>query len=257
MPDPELVTYIRKHQKQFGAEALRAQLLRDGLDEKEIEAALAEAAAPVQRPRGSRARLALLGGAVLLVLAVLLSVKKPSPGGPADATEPERDPAAGEAGDQDDRVFRGHYGYIFQMPVGYETYGTFRDPYKTEELVYIFPKGTDHTHFIHEGLYGNLGILRLEIARRRVPQGFIGIDQLREAVTRKLESEKATFTTRDIQVHAMPAFIVGVEKPFKSVKAYIVGQKVRYTLTGGEESASFSELLSSLLEVSPHDQAGE
>src|SRR5258708_16557321 len=41
------------------------------------------------------------------------------------------------------------------------------------EVVYIFPKGTDPTNFGDEGLYAQLGILRLEVSSRRIPEGLI------------------------------------------------------------------------------------
>ena len=256
MADRELVDYIRKHAKKFGPEAIREQLLRDGVAAGEIDAALSEATAAVKRPKLSRAKLAVLGGAVLLVLAVLLSMPKPGEKPPESSSGSAAAPG-GEEASADERVYRGHYGYIFKLPLGYEASGGFRDPYKTEEVVHIYPKGTDPTHFIHEGLYGSLGILKLEITRRRVPQGFIGIETLRDAISRRMEAGQVQASFRDVQVHGMPAFVVNAEKPFKYAKAYIIGEKVRYTLTGGEESPAFSEILQSLLEVSPHERAGK
>ena len=63
---------------------------------------------------------------------------------------------------------------------------------------------------------------------------------------------KTVVTTKD-----MPAFIVNISKPFKSTRAHIVGQKVRYVLVGGEENEIFTAVLSSLVEVRPHDNPGK
>lgn len=251
MADAELVSYIKNNLRNYGAETLRGQLIKDGVAPEEIDAALVEATAAVGRP-GGLARYAVLGGAVLLVLAILLSVRKPG-----DAPAPAKDPRAGETEDAHaSQVFRGHYGYIMKLPPGYEAFGAFRDPNKTEEVVYVFPKGTDPIHFIHEGLYGSLGILRLEVTRRRVPQGQVAIDQLKLWITGKLDQEKSTYSVRDLQVNGMEGFLVNAEKPFKYAKAYMVGEKVRYTLTGGEETGFFSDILSSLIEADPHDRPG-
>lgn len=245
--DSELVAYLRKHLPGYGEKALRAQLTKDGVPAADVEAALAELARSAGRPGGRKAALwAVLGGGVLLLLAGLMSVEKPAPSAGGAS------PAGG-----DPLVYRGHYGYILKTPRGYEAQAGFRDPHKTEEIVYLFPKGTDPQHFIHEGLYGHLGILRLEVSPRRVPQGFIGVDALKAGVTFQLDRQKHQYRARDLIVHGMPAFVINVEKPFRSVKAYLVGQKVRYTLTAGEDNAVFNEVLSSLLEASPHDRPGQ
>jgi len=272
MPDPELVDYIRKNIAQFGADALLDQLKKDGVPPEEIKAALecavnekpAPSAAdkplpPKPRPKQSKIALfAVLAGAVLVVSAGLLSLDKPKPpksdGEPAAASPSMNLP--GSLGADDGDIFRGHYGYMLKLPPEYETYEQFLDPQKTQERVYIFPKGTSHQHFINEGLFGPMGILRLDVVRRRIPQGFIGIDTLKLWITTKLETEKATYTMRETMVQSMPVFIVNIEKPFKSAKAYVVGQKVRYELTGGEENTVFTSTLSSLYEASPHDRPG-
>ncbi len=243
MANSELVAYLRANLPKFGPEAMRKQLRQDGVAAAEIDAALAEALPPRKK---RLAAIALGGGALLLVLAVLMSMQAPPPKTAADSA----------ATDEGDGVYRGHYGYILKLPPGYQAYGTFRDPKKTQELVYIYPKGTDHSHFIHEGLYGNLGILRLEAVPRRVPQGFVGIETLEAFVKHGLDQKKATYKIRSLIVNGLPSFVVNVEKPFKYVRAYIVGQKIRYTLVGGEENTLFIEVLSSLLEAAPHDRPG-
>lgn len=241
MANPELVAYIKTNLKKFGPEAVRKQLLQDGVAPAELDAAMVEA---LPRKKKRLAAIALGGGALLLVLAVLMSMQAPSP------------PNVEDSDDEGDGIYRGHYGYMLKLPPGYRAYGTFRDPKKTQELVYIYPKGTDHSHFIHEGLYGNLGILRLEALPRRVPQGFVGIETLEAFVKNDLDKKKATYKIRSLIVQGLPAFVVNVEKPFKYVRAYIVGQKIRYTLIGGEENTLFIEVLSSLLEAAPHDRPG-
>ena len=50
-PDPELVDYLRKHLKEYGADALRSQLLSEGIPEEDIDSALQ---ATTRRRGGSR-----------------------------------------------------------------------------------------------------------------------------------------------------------------------------------------------------------
>jgi hypothetical protein len=273
MADPELVDYIRKNIAQYGADALLDQLKKDGVSPEDIKSALEEAQnekAPSitlgtankplpKKPKSKLALFAVLCGAVLIVSAGLLSLKKPPPA-PLETERPSApaDPdIADTLGADDGDIFRGHYGYMLKLPPEYETFQQFLDPKKTQERVYIFPKGTSHQHFINEGLFGPMGILRLDVTRRRVPQGFIGIETLKAWIKGKLETEKATYTIRETMVQSMPAFIVNVEKPFKITKAYVVGQKVRYEITGGEENTVFTSTLSSLYEASPHDRPGQ
>lgn len=258
MADPELVAYIEQNVHRFGVPALREQLIRDGVASEEIDAAFAELPAPSPAASSSRktAIVAVFGGAVLLGTAAFLSMAPPEDGASTGEVV-SMDGGPGQ-GAEVDGVFRGHFGYILRLPAGYAARGEFQDPRKTREVVYIYKKGTDSGHFIHEGLYGHLGIFRLEVMPRRVPQGFVGIDTLKSWVTRKLDQDKAIYTLRSLIVHGMPAFIVTATKPFKYTRAYMVGEKVRYTLVGGEqEDEVFTAILSSLAEVSPHDRPGK
>ena len=250
MAVPELVAYIAKHSKLHGDSAVRTQLIRDGLPPSEIDQAFAEAEFKTVRKQRNKRKLALFAvgaGGLLLAMAVMLSREPAKP-----TVKPGEDPAASES---EPSTFHGHYGYMLRLPPGYKASGEFADADKHIERVYIYPTGTNPNHFIDEGLYGHLGILRLETAPRRVPQGFIGIETLRNWVKRKLESEKAVFQLRDVSVHEMPGFIVTSERPFQYVRAHIVGQKVRFMLVGGSENDLFTDILSSLAEVSPYEGA--
>ena len=254
MPDPELIEYVRQNLKKFGAKTLRNQLVKDGVAPKDIEEAID--AVSGKRPKNKLALYTLAGGAVLIIAAGFLSMEKKPTAEPEAASKAVLElPAGGEA-EEEGEVFRGHYGYMFKLPPKYVAHQIFLDARKTHERVYIYPKGTDHQHLIHEGLFGAMGILRLDITRRRVPQGFIGIDTVKSWVTNKLDRDKASYTLRETMVQNMPAFIVNIEKPFKGTKAYIVGEKVRYEITGGEEKGVFTSVISSLYEASPHDRPG-
>ncbi len=278
MADPRLVDYIRQHLGAYGPESLRKHLKEQGVLEADLEAALAEAAVsppptvpplvavppppppgaepptvPMTRRRGSRAGMAvgaLAGGLLMMGLALFMGRSSKAPAGkaPGSPFSPPRPP-------QEAALFHGSSGFIIKLPSGYEAKGSFTDVDKTMEVVYIYPTGTDPQHFINEGLYDHMGILRLEVLPRRVPQGFIGIDTLKEWVTRQLEADKASYEPKTTVVGGMPAFIVTASKPFQYRKAFLIGDKVRYTLVGGHQNPVFDEVLATLAETGPRDDS--
>lgn len=275
MADPRLVDYIRQHLGAFGPESLRRHLKEQGVSEPDLDAALAEASAarppavpplvavppppppgaepptvPMTRRRGSRAGMAvgaLAGGLLMMGLALFMGRSTTAPGGKGPKAPPPGAPPREAA------LFHGTYGFIVKLPSGYEAKGSFSDVENTMEVVNIYPTGTDPQHFINEGLYDHMGILRLEVLPRRVPQGFIGIDTLKEWVTRQLEAEKAAYEPKTTVVNGMPAFIVTASKPFQYRKAFLIGDKVRYTLIGGHQNPVFDEVLATLAETGPRD----
>jgi hypothetical protein len=256
MLDQDIVSYIRANVPRYGEAAVRESLAKEGLSPDDINAAFAEAEEddePLSKP--NIALYTLIGGVLLLAGAVYLGLSgrsstEPRPGGEgADDSHPESRVTS-------ESPFRGHYGYILNLPPGYEAHRSFADAQKTLEVVHLCPRGTSPTNFLHEGLYGQLGIFRLETTPRRVPQGTVDIDVVKLWAQEKLSREKSTYTDRSMSVSGMPAYIVIIEKPFKSVAAHIVGQQVRYTLLGGEENDTFTAILSSIVEVSPHDRPG-
>jgi len=258
MANPELVQYIRQHLRAHGEAAVREQLLAEGIAPEEIDAAFACIPKPgrARRPKGKPAILALCAGAALIGVAVYVALQKPH--APEEAPPAAGNPAAaaGTSSAEEAGIFRGYYGYMLKLPAGYEAAGGFDDPTKTHEVVHIFPKGTNPTHFIHEGLYGQLGILRIEASPRRRPDGLIGIDTLKAVALARLRVDRATYTTRSIFVNGLPAFIVSVTQPFAEVKAYIVGQKVYYIVAAGADNELFNGVLETFVETAPHDRPG-
>ncbi|MBI3300116.1 MAG: hypothetical protein HYZ75_18265 [Elusimicrobia bacterium] len=265
MADPKVVDYIRQHLSAYGPDVLRQHLRQQGVADADVDAAMKEAlpvmpplmAVPAPPPPGAlpptvplsktkRSRRgvvigALLGGLALMGLSVFMGRQKPKDG-TTPAAAPSELPSEGS-------VFHGQNEFILKLPPGYEARSSFRDAEKTMEVVYAYRKGTDAQHFINDGLYEHLGILRLEILPRRVPQGLIGIDTLQEWVIRQLDGEKARYESRLTVVNGMSAFIVTVTKPFQFRKAYVVGEKMRYTLIGGHENPVFDEVLATLAET--------
>ena len=257
--NPELVRYIRQHMKAHGESAIREQLLAEGIAPEEVDSAFACLPKPRQplRAKGKRAILALCAGTALIGVAAYVAMQKPhSPDETTPAQSNPPPPAAGASSADETGIFRGHYGYMFKLPAGYEAVGGFDDPAKTHEVVHVYPRGTNPTHFIHEGLYGQLGILRIEASPRRRPDGIIGIEALKNVALSRLKADRATYTTRSLFVNGLPAFIISVTQPFAQVKAYLVGQKVYYIITAGADNELFNGILETLVETTPHDSPG-
>ncbi|MDE2291744.1 MAG: hypothetical protein KGL53_06645 [Elusimicrobia bacterium] len=260
MADARLVDYIRQNAPAFGADVLRKHLLTQGVAPEDLEAAMSEAlptmpplvAIPAPPPPGAipptvpgRKRRkpkaaviigALAGGFGLMAVSYFMGNTPSQPPKPSAAAE-------------EPSLFHGADDFILKLPAGYKATDTYSDAEKTVEVVYIYPEGTDPQQFIDEGLYGSLGILKLKVMPRRVPQGFIGMDALKSWVTQELLQDKADFQSKTTVVNGMPAFIVTVQKPFQSRKAYLVGEKVRYTLIGGYSNPVFDEVLQTLAET--------
>ena len=242
-PDPSLVKYLRQHMKKFGSDALRENLIAEGVPEEDITAALTET---TLRPAAARRMMPVLviagvGIATLVLFAVLSSNPSRTP---APATNPP------DAAADPTHPFLGHSGYVLQLPQGYAALTDFKNDQKTLETVYLFPKGTDPTNFGNEGIYAQLGILRLEASPRRIPEGRIGMEAIRSGVTRTLQARKATFTSREVQAGGMPALVVSITEPFQLTQSFVLGTKTMYVLTGGAEEGTFSSVLESLREVS-------
>ena len=268
MADPRIVSYIREHVASFGPDTLRKHLREQGVSEEDVREAMAEAmpvmpplvaipappppgalppTVPIKKRKASRKAIvfgALCGGLALMGLSLFMG-REEKPAKPAEPPVDALEPS----------IFRGSYEFILKLPAGYRAAGSFKDAEKTMEVVFVYPTGTDPQHFIDDGLYDHLGILRLEVIPRRVPQGFVGMDTLKDWVTRQLDAQRASYVPKTTVVNGMPAFIVTVAKPFQYRKAYVVGDKVRYTLVGGHQNPVFDEVLSTLAETGGHGHA--
>lgn len=261
MSDPKLVAYLRKTVPEFGAQSVKEKLVEEGVPEAEIDEALAIAIKPARK----RPPLFLALGFMIFVLGavlVFLSFEKPKPPSAANgsgdptvgggATPPNPDPAA-TAPLAPKGPFMGYYGYMLQVPPGYATQTAFKDMGNRTEVVFLFPEKTDPTNFVNEGLYGQLGIMRLEVSPLRIAHGTIGIDSLRAGITQTLNARGDTYELKDTTVGGLSGFIVKISSPFPLVQAFIVGSKVMYVLTAGVDDQTVGNLLQSLTEVSPHD----
>lgn len=159
-------------------------------------------------------------------------------------------PAPGSGSRPSGKTFLGRYGYMLHLPEGYAASSEFKDIRKATEVVHIFPEKTDASHFMNEGLYEHLGLLRLEVSPVRLPAGRSGLRDIQEGVLAAWAGHKVKYTLRETQVSGMPGFVVNITSPFPAVRAYILGNRLLYVLTGGAENAVFTGTLLSLHEVS-------
>lgn len=256
MADPKLVAYLRKTVPHYGAQQVREKLIEEGVVEAEIDEALAIAIKPARR---GQSLLILIGFAACAVTASVLFVsmdkpKNPAPTDPGGAADPTQAPATPSA---PKGPFMGHYGYMLQLPAGYATQTSYKDLGNRTEVVYLFPEKTDPTNFVNEGLYGQLGIIRLEVSPLRISQGTIDISSLRLGITQTLNARGDTYEIKDTTVAGLPGFVVTITSPFPLIQAFVVGTKVLYVLTAGVDDDAFRNLLQSLTEVSPHDKPAQ
>lgn len=275
MADPKLVAYLRKTVPQYGADPVREKLIEEGVSEAEIDEALAVAIKP---PAKRKTPLLIYGGFTLFAVgaAVMLfsmdkgkpAEKKPAmaampsldPDAPTDTAAPQPQPEAATQPPQTEALkgpFIGHYGYMLQAPPGYATMRQFKELGNRTEVVFLFPEKTDPTNFVNEGLYGPLGILRMEVSPLKIPQGTIGLDSLKGGITKTLNARGDTYTVSETKVGNLSGFIVNISAPFPLAQAFVVGTKVLYVLTGGVDDPVFRNTLLSLTEVSPHDKPVE
>lgn len=244
---PEVVQYLRDNLPKFSVEALRRQLHEEGVSDVDFEHCLADAlrgpkTVPVSRvkkkPSSSKAaRLALVGGVVLVVGAALFALSQKS-GTPPPAPPPPS--ASGESG------FVGADGWVIRLPKDYAGFSQFKDSSKTDEIVHFAKRGTDPTNFLDEGLYGEMGIVRLEVAPSQFPANLTGAASLANAVKRKTESHGEKYVMKNIQIGTLPGVQVNVQAPFPRVEAYVLGQNDLYFFYGGQEDDIWRDIVLSL-----------
>lgn len=177
------------------------------------------------------------GMALLLGVAIFALSRKPAPpperGGGAKA-------ASGESG------YVGARGWVLRLPPNYEGSAELRGPAKTEEVVHFCPRGTDPTNFLNEGLFGPLGIVRLEVVPSPFPPTPTGAAQLARAVSGKLTMRRDKFALKNVQIATLPGVQANISGPFPHVEAYILGQRDLYAFYGGQEDDVWRDIVLSL-----------
>jgi hypothetical protein len=243
---PDVVEYLRENLPKHPVEVLRRQLHDEGVSDADFEHSLADAlrgpktktAAKKAKPANKAAKYLMMGGLALIVGVALFALAQksvlPPPAAPAAAT------GSGESG------FVGSKGWVVRLPKDYVGISEFKDSSKNDEIVHFCTRGTDPSNFIDEGLYGQLGIVRLEVALSQFPPNPTGAANLANAVTRKTVSHGEKFIMKNIQIGTLPGVQVNIQAPFPRVEAYILGQNDLYFFFGGQEDDIWRDIVLSL-----------
>ena len=243
---PEVVVYLRENLPKHPVEVLRRQLHEEGISDIDFEHSLADALRgpktkpPTKKPKPSTktARLLLMAGLALIVGVALFALAQKS--SPPPTVPPPAATGSGESG------FVGAKGWVVRLPRDYIGLSEFKDSSKNVELVHFCKRGTDSSNFIDEGLYGELGIVRLEVSPSQFPPNLTGAANLARAVTRKTTQHGEKFIMKNIQIGTLPGVQVNIQAPFPRVEAYVLGQNDLYFFFGGEEDALWRDIVLSL-----------
>lgn len=245
MPRPEVVAYLKENLKKFPADELRGQLSREGVTDAEFDASLKEALKPVPehtkvkaRASGMLARVLMLGGTVAILAAAALAVFQRPPAAPATA-------GAAAAG-VSESGFVGQAGYVIKLPPGYSAVQAFKDERRTIEVVHFCRSETDPTNFLDEGLFGQLGIVRLTVSPSPIPDDLHGLENLSNMVQGRAQQRGEKFTVKNLQISTLRGIQIIYEQPFPRVEAYILGRSTLYAFTAGQDDETYRGLLQSL-----------
>ena len=238
MVDPDIVAYLQANLKKFPLDDLRKQLAQEGVSDADFDAAL-KLAKLNPRPKIPAAKKAglffLVSGVLLSVLAVILSLNR------APTPAPQSPDAAEET------AFLGRSGYVLRLPKDYTAVSTFKDPeLKTFEIVHFHPIGVDPSNFLNEGLYGQLGIVRLEVHPSPLAGTLQGLESLTHIVTSKAQQHGEKFHIKNIQVSSLRGIEITIETPFPRFESYILGKRVLYNFIAGQDDEVYRDLVSSL-----------
>jgi hypothetical protein len=146
-------------------------------------------------------------------------------------------------------AFVGHYDYVIRLPKGYAAVHGFKDAEKTVEVVHFCKAGTDPTNFLNEGLYAQLGIVRLETQPSSLAGPLDGIETLKRLVTGRTLPKDEKLRIKNLQISSLHGIQINFEGPFPRVEAYILGQKILYWFMAGQDDEIFREILTSLRET--------
>lgn len=240
---PEVVGYLQENLPKHPVEELRRQLYAEGVSDVDFQDCLAAA---LRAPRTATKK-ARFGGAnkaaqLFLVLGVLviagvalfaLSQKStPQAVAPTGAT--------GESG------FVGPSQWVVRLPQNYAAVIGFKDKSKKHEVVHFCPAGTDPTNFLNEGLFGQLGVVRLEVFPSPFPDNPTGVSTMALRVQNRLTASGEKFTLKNIQVGTLPGIQVNVLSPFPRLEGYVLGKNSLYYFYAGQEDEVWRDIVLSL-----------
>ncbi|MBI5241979.1 MAG: hypothetical protein HY926_16015 [Elusimicrobia bacterium] len=249
MVKPEVVAYLSANLKKHPIDELRRQLGVEGVSEVDFDDSLKAAmhsptTAALGREAPSRASLVFLVAGVLLVAAAAAYMtlrREPPPAPPPSTTVIS---ATGES------AFVGNTGYVVRLPKSYEAIAAFKDEKRTTEVVHFCRTGTDPTNFLHKGLFGQLGIVRLEVRPNPFAQSLSGLERLARGVTAEHAARGDKFAVKNVQVSSLRGVQVATELPEPGVETFILGEAVMYDFYGGADDDVYRDIVNSLRD--PH-----
>jgi hypothetical protein len=243
---PDVVDYLKEHLKEFPVETLRKQLTDEGVSDADFTDSLAAALrAPTtvstktsSKPKASLAALAFLciGVALILMIGFYALSSKPQ----LSKIEGNTENPSGESG------FIGHAGWIVRLPKDYVGISDFKDSSKRHQIVYFCKKGTDPTNFLNEGLFGQLGIVKLEVLPTQFPNNPTGIANLSRMAAGKYKNAGEKFAIKNMQVATLPGVSITVLSPFPRAEAFVLGQDHMYFFSAGQEDDVWRDIVLSL-----------
>jgi len=249
MVKPEVVSYLQAHLQQHPIDELRRQLSQEGVGDVDFDDSLKAAMrAPVMvapgRAAPSRISVVFLvaGVAIVAALVALLTWQRELPRSLPTSTTVIS--ATGES------AFVGNTGYVIRLTKNYEAVVSFKDERKTIEIVYFCRTGTDPTNFVHEGLFGQLGIVRFDVQPNPWAGDIMGPERLSRIINAERTAHGDKFSIKNIQVSSLRGMQVQTELPEPSVEAYILGETVMYHVYGGQEDEVYRDIINSLRD--PH-----
>ncbi len=244
---PDVVEYLRDNLKSFPVEVLRKQLADEGISEADFSDSLSAALrAPttVRTAAKPKAKASLAAIAFLCVgVAIILSI-----GFYALSQKPKLNPVAegNTENPSGESAFIGHAGWIVRLPKDYVGVSDFRDSGKRHQIVYFCKKGTDPTNFVNEGLFGQLGIVKLEVMPTQFPNNPTGISNLSRMAAGKYKNAGEKFAMKNMQVATLPGVSVTVLSPFPRAEAFVLGQDHMYFFSAGQEDDIWRDIVLSL-----------
>ncbi len=243
MVRPEIVAYLKDNLDKFPVEALRRRLESDGVTGAEFDEALKAALPGAPRPAAKGRRLgraALAGGFfALAAVAGLIFLSGRKTAAPPPALVPP-----GDGG------FVGRAGWVVHLPRGYAAVSQVKDPSRDWEVVHFCKAGTDPTNFLNEGLFGQLGIVRLEVQQSPLAGNLNGPDVMSQFVSARLQRRGDKFTIKNRQVSSLRGIQVAIEPPNVAVEVYLLGEKHVYFFTAGQDDEVLRDIVASLRD--PH-----
>lgn len=243
---PDVAEYLRSHLKNFPVEILRKQLADEGVSDADFSDSLAAALrAPttvqtLEKPKTKASLAAItflcIGVAIILSIGFYALSQKSQ----LSKTEGNTRNPSGES------AFIGHAGWIVRLPKDYVGVSDFSDSSKQHQLVYFCKKGTEPTNFLNEGLFGQLGIVKLEVLPTQFPNNPTGITTLMHMAAGKYKNAGEKFSMKNMQVATLPGVSVTVLAPFPRAEAFVLGQNHIYFFSAGQEDEIWRDIVLSL-----------